>query len=110
MGGGKSPSVGMIMILHALARGHGYGFDLIEETGLTSGTIYPTLEKLERAGLARSKWENAETAHAQKRPPRRYFEITDPGKAALIEGLERYRALAPLRLDGETYPRAMKHA
>ena len=86
--------------LHALARGHRYGFDLLEQTGLTSGTVYPALERLERLGLARSQWEDAELAHAGKRPPRKYYEITADGKAELVEALRRYRALAPLDIDG----------
>jgi DNA-binding PadR family transcriptional regulator len=98
-------SVGTVMILHALARGHGYGFDLIEQTGLTSGTVYPALERLERSDLARSRWEDARVAHREKRPPRRYFEITTAGKRALAEALERYRALAPITIDGVAYPR-----
>lgn len=96
----KELPVGAVMVLHALARGHRYGFDLIEETGLTSGTVYPTLERLERQEFARSQWEDAELAHAEKRPPRRYFEITKEGKAELARGLERYKALAPLSLEG----------
>lgn len=96
--------VGTAMVLHALARGHRYGFDLIEQTGLTSGTVYPALERLERMGFARSSWEDALVAHAEKRPPRRYFEITGEGKRALAAALERYRALAPLTIDGVAYP------
>lgn len=102
--------VGTVMVLHALARGHRYGFDLIEETGLTSGTVYPALERLERRGLARSSWEDARVAHAEKRPPRRYFEITGDGKAELIRALERYKALAPVTIDGIAYPRGMEPA
>lgn len=102
--------VGTVMVLHALARGHGYGFDLIEETGLTSGTVYPALERLETLGLARSRWEDARVAHLEKRPPRRYFEITPSGKEALIESLERYRALAPLEIDGVAHPVRPKRA
>ena len=96
--------VGTIMVLHALARGHRYGFDVLEQTGLTSGTVYPALERLEQMGLARSSWEDAEVAHDEKRPPRRYFEITDDGKAELIEALDRYKALAPITIDGVAYP------
>ena len=92
------------MVLHALARGHRYGFDLLEHTGLTSGTVYPALDRLERQGLARSSWEDAEIARAEKRPSRRYFEITSDGKRALIRALERYKALAPLTIDGVAYP------
>ena len=97
--------VGTVMVLHALARGHRYGFDLIEQTGLTSGTVYPALERLEGLRLARSRWEDARVAKAEKRPPRRYFEITAEGKRALIDALDRYRALAPLTIDGVAYPR-----
>jgi DNA-binding PadR family transcriptional regulator len=100
----KELSVGAVMILHALARGAGYGFDIMEQTGLTSGTVYPTLDRLEREGLARSSWEDAELAREEKRPPRRYFEITDPGKTRLIAALDRYKALAPLTIDGVAYP------
>lgn len=102
--------VGTVMVLHALARGHRYGFDLIEETGFTSGTVYPALERLERRGLARSHWEDAAVAREQKRPPRRYFEITEEGEAELIRALERYKALAPVTIDGVAYPRGVEPA
>lgn len=100
----KGLPVGTAMVLHALARGHAHGFDILEQTGLTSGTVYPALERLESDGFARSSWEDARVAHEEKRPPRRYFEITDAGKAELIEALERYRALAPVVIDGVAYP------
>jgi DNA-binding PadR family transcriptional regulator len=106
----KALPVGTVMVLHALARGHRYGFDLIEQTGLTSGTVYPALERLERLGYARSRWEDAHVAHDQKRPPRRYFEVTAAGKAGLIEALDRYKALAPLMIDGVSYPDGVKPA
>lgn len=59
-------------------------------------------------GLARSRWEDAELAHLAKRPSRRYFEITAAGKEELIRGLERYKALAPLTIDGEAYPQGVE--
>jgi DNA-binding PadR family transcriptional regulator len=99
----KDLSLGAVMILHALARGAGYGFDIMEETGLTSGTVYPALDRLEREGFARSAWEDAAVAREEKRPARRYFEITDAGKAELITALERYRALGPVTIDGVAY-------
>jgi PadR family transcriptional regulator PadR len=100
----KPLSVGTVMVLHALARGHRYGFDVLEQTGLTSGTVYPALDRLERLGMAQSRWEDAQVAHEEKRPPRRYFEITDAGKRALIDALARYKALAPLTIDGVDHP------
>ena len=106
----RALSVGTVMILHALARGHRYGFDLMEQTGLTSGTVYPALERLESRGLAQSSWEDALLARDEKRPPRRYFEITGDGKRELIDALERYRALAPVTIDGVAYPSEAKPA
>ena len=100
----KELPIGAVMVLHALARGHRYGFDLISETGLTSGTVYPTLDRLEREGLALSRWEEAGVAHEEKRPPRKYFEITEKGKDVLMRALDRYKALAPLTIDGIVYP------
>ena len=96
MGNPKPLSLGTVMVLHALARGCQYGFDIIEETGLTSGTIYPALEKLERLGFARSEWEDGRVAQREKRPARRYFTITDRGTQTLIDAMERYRSLAPI--------------
>jgi PadR family transcriptional regulator, regulatory protein PadR len=86
-----------VSVLHAIARGYEYGFDVIDATGLPSGTVYPALTRLERDGYLRSDWEDAETAHADKRPPRRYYRMTAPGVRALEAALKRYRALGPVR-------------
>ncbi len=96
MNDGKPLSLGTVMVLHALARGCQYGFDIIEETGLTSGTIYPALEKLDRLGLAKSEWEDGRVAQQEKRPARRYYTITAFGKLTLAEAMERYRSLTPI--------------
>jgi DNA-binding PadR family transcriptional regulator len=106
----KALPVGTVMVLHALARGHRYGFDLLEQTGLTSGTVYPALERLERLGFVRSRWEDADRAHREKRPPRKYFEVTRDGKAELVRALDRYKSLAPLTIDGAVHPSAEKPA
>jgi len=44
-------------ILQALAHDYRFGFDIMDITGLPSGTVYPALRRLEQAGLVRSKWE-----------------------------------------------------
>ncbi len=98
-------SLGTVMVLHALARGCAYGFDIMEETGLTSGTIYPALDRLETLGFADSEWEDPEVARREKRPPRRYFHITPPGQQALAGALERYRSLAPVDLPAAIRPK-----
>ena len=102
----KNLSLGTVMVLHALARGCEYGFDIIEETGLSSGTIYPALDNLERRGFAVSEWEDPAVAQKEKRPPRRYYRITPDGALELREALERHRSLARLDLKPHLQPRA----
>jgi PadR family transcriptional regulator PadR len=98
-------SLGTVLVLHALARGCQYGFDIIEETGLTSGTIYPALDRLEELGFATSEWEDARIAHREKRPARRYYRITERGETALSLAMERYRSLAPIDVKASVRPR-----
>ena len=37
----------MAVILRALDNGYQYGFDIMDATGLPSGTVYPALRRLE---------------------------------------------------------------
>lgn len=78
-------------VLHAIAGGRGYGFQVMEAAGLASGTVYPALRKLEKAGLIRSQWEHAAVARAEQRPARRYYQITSEGEAALALAGRKYR-------------------
>ena len=81
------------IILQALANGYGYGFDIMDITGLPSGTIYPALRRLEDVGLVKSRWEKQTIAQQEMRPPRRYYELTRRGEDALTEAAKRYRLL-----------------
>lgn len=83
-----------VQILESVARGVGHGFDIMDEIGLPSGTVYPALSRLERDGLVRSRWESARIAHEEKRPPRRYYELTSVGRERLAEALLQYKDLA----------------
>ena len=95
-------SMGTVAVLHAVASGHAFGFDIIDATGLTSGTVYPALDRLEELGLLRSTWEDEEEARRQGRPPRRYFAVTAPGARALAAALKRYKVFRPVRLSFES--------
>jgi PadR family transcriptional regulator, regulatory protein PadR len=81
------------LVLQALARGFHHGFDIMDATGLPSGTVYPILRRLDRQGLLKSAWEKQAIAQREQRPPRRYYEITADGHAMLAEAIERYRVL-----------------
>lgn len=86
-------SVTALSVLQAVAHGFRYGFDIMDATGIPSGTVYPALNRLERNGLLRSRWEEAGVAHGEKRPPRRYYKITAAGAEALHEALDLLRQL-----------------
>jgi DNA-binding PadR family transcriptional regulator len=73
------------LVLRAVAGGHRYGFDVMEACALPSGTAYPALRRLEKAGLLKSRWEKQATAHADGRPRRRIYELTPDGAGALGE-------------------------
>src|SRR5436190_13732631 len=84
------------LILHAIGAGDGYGFSVMEMTGLPSGTVYPALRRLERDGLIRSQWERQSIADKQQRPPRKYYRLTRPGQSTLDASRERYPLVARL--------------
>jgi PadR family transcriptional regulator, regulatory protein PadR len=84
------------VILQALANGYQYGFDIIDVTGLPSGTVYPALRRFEEAGVVTSRWEAEEVAEREQRSPRRYYELTKMGHSALADARKRYRALENL--------------
>jgi PadR family transcriptional regulator, regulatory protein PadR len=80
------------LVLHALANGVRHGFDVIDATGLASGTVYPILRRLEREALVSASWEDAAIAQSEQRPPRRYYEITPAGHAVLETAADKYPA------------------
>jgi DNA-binding PadR family transcriptional regulator len=80
-------------VLTAIAGGARHGFDIMDAAELASGTVYPILARLEKAGLVRGRWESPTTAQRDKRPPRRYYEITGAGAKALDRSAEYYRTL-----------------
>ena len=82
-------------VLRSIADGYHYGFDVIDRTGLPSGTVYPALSRLERDGYVKSAWEDEQEAHAEGRPARRYYKLTAPGVKALADAVSYYRGLLP---------------
>jgi PadR family transcriptional regulator PadR len=55
-----------------------YGLQLMQDTGLPSGTLYPILVRLERAGWVASQWEQIDPV-AAGRPARRFYRLTGLG-------------------------------
>jgi len=81
------------LILQTIGAGYAYGFDVMEATGLPSGTVYPALRRLEKDSLILGSWEDAHSAFRQDRPRRRNYRLTRLGREALAGALRRYPLL-----------------
>jgi PadR family transcriptional regulator PadR len=84
------------LILHVIGDGYRYGFDIMEATGLPSGTVYPALRRLEQLALIQSKWEKESKALAEQRPARKYHKLTALGEQARAKAIQRYPLLQRL--------------
>ncbi len=70
-------------ILSVLSRNSCYASDIIKELKeaeviVVEGTLYPLLTRQKNAGLLSYRWEES-----QQGPPRKYYELTDAGRAYL---------------------------
>ena len=73
------------------------GADIIRESGLASGTVYPLLLRFERVGFLESYWE-AKAPTLLGHPRRSFYKITPQGMAFAIDALRHLRpdrALVP---------------
>ena len=66
-----------------------YVADLLKRLAATEfatqeGTLYPLLSRLRREGLVDYQWQESEAG-----PPRKYYRLTDAGRAQLAE-LDQY--------------------
>lgn len=68
-------------MLSALRDGERYGYELVSNLGellSSEGTIYPLLSRLRKDGWVQTNWQESVSG-----PPRRYYSLTDSGRAAL---------------------------
>lgn len=86
-----------LAVLRAIADGHHYGFDIIDRTGLPSGTVYPALAALGRRGLVDSRWEDDARARSERRPRRKYYGITPDGRQTLRVSMRRFDEMGLIR-------------
>ena len=69
------------------------GADLQRLTSLASGTLYPILARLEKAGWLASEWEHLDPREAG-RPRRRYYRITPSGTVKAQDAFRRFEPMA----------------
>lgn len=76
------------LVLAILAEGDSYGYAILKRVRelsggaleWTDGMLYPVLHRLERSGLVEARWDQAETGRKRK-----YYRVTDAGRAQLEE-------------------------
>ena len=76
------------LVLAILAEGDSYGYAILKRVRelsggaleWTDGMLYPVLHRLERSGLVEARWDQAESGRKRK-----YYRVTDAGRAQLEE-------------------------
>lgn len=84
-----------LLLLSLLADEDGYGYAIVTRLqqagfdGLAEGTVYPALTRLETAGFLESYLLRSESG-----PARKYYRVTEPGRADLITRTRSWQQLA----------------
>lgn len=82
-----------------------YGFDLIDQTRIKSGTLYPILIRLEKAGWLESRLEDVDP-HVAGRPARRLYTLSGEGERLARAELDSHlKDLAPAATPSLVPPR-----
>jgi DNA-binding PadR family transcriptional regulator len=79
MGRNRRPSKQMLLLLEVLSarpQQWRHGYDLMKETGLLSGTLYPLLMRMTEQGLVEAEWREPEQLG---RPARHVYRLTAAG-------------------------------
>ncbi|MGJ3230645.1 MAG: PadR family transcriptional regulator [Oceanicaulis sp.] len=86
-----------LAVLSVLSGGEMYGIEILarlsgaEGLGLSDGTIYPLLNRLQREGRISARWVENPGGGV----PRKYYQLTDDGEAArraMVEAWAQFRA------------------
>ncbi|MGC9670900.1 PadR family transcriptional regulator [Planosporangium sp. 12N6] len=91
----RPPSPQTVKVLRALAADPArwrYGYDLVTEVNLKSGSLYPILVRLADRGLLETSWEPG----VGSRPPRHLYRLTGAGRefVAALTAARRDRSAA----------------
>ena len=78
-------------VLAMLARQDGYAYDIASRLaaaiGMGEGTIYPLMRRMQADGLVKTYLEESSSG-----PPRKYYQLTRAGRAALVEQTAEWNA------------------
>jgi len=97
------------LVLSILAEGESYGYAILKrvrelsggELAWTDGMLYPLLHRLGRLGYVTTEWRAS-----PERRRRKYYAITDEGRAALADQQRQW--LAVTRALNDVWPGSMR--
>jgi len=80
-------------ILVIIAKGKAYASEILKKLKqadliVVEGTLYPLMSRLKKDGLLSYEWEESRSG-----PPRKYYSLTEKGKASLEQLTETWSAL-----------------
>lgn len=79
-----------------------FGLEIIKDTEIKSGSLYPILHRFEERKLVLGGWEDIDVAIAERRRPRRHYQLNPDMAEVVDELLAEWRAAqanqAPRRL------------
>ncbi|MBQ1072957.1 PadR family transcriptional regulator [Micromonospora sp. C31] len=84
-----------LCVLRIMAAGPTYGYAIAAELAeagfgeIKGGTLYPLLARLEKSDLVTAEWRVGEGG-----PGRKYFTLTETGRAELAHGLAQWQAFS----------------
>ena len=73
-----------------------YGLEILERTGIASGTLYPMLIRLEENGFLRSGWEQVDET-VVGRPKRRYYRLNPSGQEKALHSFSEWSSATLIR-------------
>jgi len=86
------PTLRLIVAMLDQPIGAWYGLELAKAATLKTGTIYPLLARLERAGWLESEWEHVDPS-VVGRPRRRLYRLTPHGARAAADATNEHLSL-----------------
>lgn len=86
-----------LIVLHLLAPKEAYGYEIAAKLaaesdgrlGVTEGTLYPVLYRLERSGFVSVRWDTP-----SRGVPRKYYHLTAEGRRELATLTQEWMAFA----------------
>jgi len=82
-----------LCVLSLLSKADRYGFELVgaisAQIQISEGTIYPLMKRIKDDGHVTTYWRES-----QEGPPRKYYQLTEPGRKRLATMEEEWRNIS----------------